>query len=449
MKIISLENMFKDKNNLGKRLARSVTGSFGLVIASTGISYISAVSLARFLGASDYGVYVYALAWVRFLEIPSRLGLEGLLVREISSYQAKNLYEYSHGILKWANKTVLLISVILAISIGIAILFFGKQQINLELDDRVFDVLLIALFLLPINSLSAIRVAALRGFHRVIIAQIPETLILPILFLSFIWCSVFLLGNQLSPHFSMILYVTAASISFVCGSYFLNRSIPPTVKNSTAFYQRDIWLKAALPMLAFSGFGAINSQVDTLMLGYLSDIGEVGLYTVANKGAMLVMFILSAVNISIAPLISSLYTKGDIEKLQKLITMSSRLIAAVSLPIASFFIFGGKWFLMIFGNEFIAASTILSILSISQMVNSLTGSVGQLLTMTGYERDAVKILCVSGLTNISLNLILIPTMNGEGAALATATSTILWNLLMAIQVYRRVGIHSTAFGKIF
>ena len=50
--------------------------------------------------------------------------------------------------------------------------------------------------------------------------------------------------------------------------------------------------------------------------------------------------------------------------------------------------------------------------------------------------------------NLVLNLLLIPAFGIVGAAVASAISLISWNLILAVLVYRRLGIHSTALGQI-
>jgi Na+-driven multidrug efflux pump len=52
------------------------------------------------------------------------------------------------------------------------------------------------------------------------------------------------------------------------------------------------------------------------------------------------------------------------------------------------------------------------------------------------------------LLNIILNATLIPLWAGEGAAIATATSMMLWNILLVWFVYKRLNIYATALGKI-
>ena len=70
------------------------------------------------------------------------------------------------------------------------------------------------------------------------------------------------------------------------------------------------------------------------------------------------------------------------------------------------------------------------------------------LTMTGHQRDAAASIGAGAVLNVVLNVALIPGWGLEGAAAATATSMIVWNLLLAVAVRRRLGINASALGRI-
>jgi O-antigen/teichoic acid export membrane protein len=107
----------------------------------------------------------------------------------------------------------------------------------------------------------------------------------------------------------------------------------------------------------------------------------------------------------------------------------------------------GRWILAaVFGDEYAVGATALAILAAAQLANAAAGSVGQLLSMTGHERDAARGVALSALVNVALNALLIPRWGMNGAAAASAASLITWNVLLAILVHRRLGLHSTALG---
>jgi O-antigen/teichoic acid export membrane protein len=144
-------------------------------------------------------------------------------------------------------------------------------------------------------------------------------------------------------------------------------------------------------------------------------------------------------------MIARLYAAGEIERLQRVVTTAARAVLLVSLPIAAPLILFGDWLLSFFGPNFTTGRTALAILTAGQLFNVAIGSVGQLLVMTGHEGDAARGIGIGALLNIVLCAALIPRWGMEGAATATATSTIAWNLLMAVWVYKRLRIRSCAW----
>jgi O-antigen/teichoic acid export membrane protein len=68
--------------------------------------------------------------------------------------------------------------------------------------------------------------------------------------------------------------------------------------------------------------------------------------------------------------------------------------------------------------------------------------------MTGHEHFAARGFGLGAASNLLLNAVLIPPFGIVGAAVATSTSLVVWNVMLAIYVYRLLGLHSTALGVI-
>ena len=174
-----------------------------------------------------------------------------------------------------------------------------------------------------------------------------------------------------------------------------------------------------------------------------------GVYRVAVQGALLVTFGLTAANVALAPLVAGLHAAGETARLQRVVTESARIVLLWSLPVALLMIFFGRWMLStLFSDEFAPGATALAILSAAQLLNAGMGSVGLLLTMSGHERDTARGVTTAAAVNLVLNALLIPGGGIEGAAAATALSLVVWNVLLALWVHRRLGLHATALGRI-
>ncbi len=149
-----------------------------LKIAFTGLSFITGILLARLLGPADYGIYAYAMAWILLLGVLGVLGMDSLLVRNFAAYRTQSEWGLMRGLFRRANQLVLFASLVLSLfAAGVAWVIVPRA------DSQMLSALLSALILLPLRGLTRLRRSAMQGLHRVVIGQMPEMLILPILFI--------------------------------------------------------------------------------------------------------------------------------------------------------------------------------------------------------------------------------------------------------------------------
>lgn len=429
-----------ERGSLRAHLIRGATGVLALNVTNALLALATGVLLARALAPSGYGVYAYALAWIQLLLIPTTVGLPALVTREVAIYGAHRDWSRLRGLLLRANQ------VVLALSLALMLLAGGATWLIAGSHEPSSTTLWLALPLLPLLGLAALRGACLRGLHRVLFAQLPETVVRPTLFLGLIG-TIWLFGARLTPERAMGAQVFAVTGAFLLGAVLLWRCLPREVGSATPAYATRAWAASALPFLLMGGLNLINYQTDLIMLGWFRSAGEVGVYRVAGVGAGLVVFVLGAANALLAPSIAALYARGERHRLQRIMTQSARLVLLCALPVALVLIlFGRRSLAAIFGDEYAVGATALAILAAAQLANAATGSVGQLLSMTGHERDAARGIGLSALVNLALNALLIPRWGMNGAAAATAASLITWNVLLALLVHRRLGLHSTALG---
>jgi len=421
----------------GSLRAELVTGASGsLVIKGTqaGLMFLSSILLARFLGPAGYGTYAYAMAIVQILAIAAALGLPQIVVRNVAAYQALQKWALLRGLLRFAVRAVLAASLGLALIAGIV----GWRVAG----SALFATLSVALVLLPIQSLLPLIMAALQGLRHILTAQIPSMIVQPGLFLGLAVLGYMLLGPRFHAPWAM------AGVALMIGVVALRKRLPQPVKESVPASDARAWIKSALPLLFAGQMAIVNQRTDIVLLGALKGAEAVGIYRPACSVVSLVGFGLSAVNMALAPAIASLHAKGEMARLQRVITTSARAATAFAVPVTAGLIFGGRWILLLFGREYTRGATALVILSLGQFANAVAGSVGLILTMTGHERDAAMGLAVAAVINVVLNLLLIPGLGIEGAAAATATSLAVWNVLLMVFVWKRLKLHTTAFARI-
>lgn len=418
-----------------EKLLRVFASSGALKIAQTFLSVIIGVLLARFLEPSGYGRYIFALAVINLLAIPAQSGLPTLLVREVARLSASERWGEMKRLLLWSGKVVVAVSAILLV---VPVLF--HRTLELAMGGETFDVFVLGLPLVPILALAYARAGVVKGLSHVVQGQLPELIVLP----GLLAVSFFAAGSMgyLTPTSAMFLHTMAAALSFVFGAFVLSRVLPAAVRVARPVSGDPVvWMRSMIPLSAIAGLQVLNGQIDVAVLGLFREEADVGVYRVASQGALVVSIALMAVNGAMGPYISRLYYENSLERLQKLVTLSARVVSVVSFPLALVLVVWGEEVVhFIFGAGYEDASLPLAILCVGQLVNAATGSVAYLLNMTGHERHTARVVFCAAVFNVALNVVLVPLFGIIGAAVATTISVCIVNMYLYWVVYRLIKI---------
>jgi O-antigen/teichoic acid export membrane protein len=424
-------------------LPRGAAGSLILKSFSLLLQFITGILLARQLGAAGYGIFAFPMAVVGLLSIPATAGLPQLVVRYIARYHALKQFSLMRGLIRRSNQFVFIFSILIVIVAGSVYFALGAVPIT---SSRGLTYLF-ALSILPIIALKNVKMAVLHGLRKITVGLLPDTVIKPVLFLLFVGLYIAFWQKTLLPAVVMGFQVVAASIGLVVSGFLLSSALPSVIRRHAPFFESRSWLRSAIPFMFQGVVQVINKQTDILMLGIMRPAEDVGVYAAVVQGSTLVTFILTSFNVALGPQIARLWQIQDHERLQRMITISTRVIAATTFIAAIVLIIGGRFFLSVFfGEEFGLGTTALRILCIGQIVNGFAGSNGYILNMTGHENRTALGIGVAALSNILLNAILVPKFGAVGAAIATTVSMSLWNILLTLWVRRLTGIRPTAFG---
>lgn len=430
-------------NGLRAQLSRGGVGSISIKALSTLTGLLLAIALARVLGIEQFGIYAFCFSLISLLATPAQLGLPNLVTRETAKADASGDWSMMRGIWRWSSGVAGLLSALLA-AVGIACVFLFRESIPQAYGTTI----LWGLLLVPLVALGNLRGAALRGLRKVTLGLLPEFVLRPGLLLLFIFAVPLALGLQdLQAGDAMKLHVGAAFIAFAIGAVLLIYHRPSEMSlHPSPTYHSSAWARSAIPLAFLAGMQLVNQNVAIITLGALSTAEEAGIYRVVIQGGGLIAFGLQAVNMVVAPYFARLHASGDLQRMQKLATVSARISLALAAPPALIFIFaGGPILSLVFGAGFANGHTALAILAIGQLANAAFGSVASLLNMSGYEKDSARGLAIAALSNVILNLALVPFYGTIGAAIASSASLLIWNILLWKAVSRNLQIKCTAF----
>ena len=414
-----------------------------LKAVGAGLAFLSQIVLARVLDSHVYGDYLYSLTWMTGIATLSRLGLDGVLLRFLPIYQAdRNWYLFSK-LRQKSHSWVLKMSVISSLIALLGIQAFGGQ-INPDLKNT----LLAGCFVIPLLSLSGIQQTTIQSLGRVTTSQIPDLIIRPLLLTGLAIVFGYITQHPLTGFQVMITTLVVTVVNYGYGKIYLHLLTNKEDCSSHPLHQQENWFRASLPLLASNLFFLLLGQTDILLLGFFKGTEVAGVYITVIKVVSLLLFGISSINAIIVPLISKTYATGNREELQNLVSTSSKIIVCFSAPVSLLLVIFGSTILSWFGPNFSLGYYALFILVIGQFFNSFMGSVGLLLSMTGFQVEFMSILCLSCILSLIFSLMLIPNFGLNGAAMSTSSITIFWNVLMWTQVRKSLNINTIAFSPL-
>eukprot|EP01093_Parvamoeba_rugata_P008114 TRINITY_DN2341_c0_g1_i1.p1 TRINITY_DN2341_c0_g1~~TRINITY_DN2341_c0_g1_i1.p1 ORF type:complete len:246 (-),score=37.18 TRINITY_DN2341_c0_g1_i1:1664-2401(-) len=197
---------------------------------------------------------------------------------------------------------------------------------------------------------------------------------------------------------------------------------------------------AAVPFLLVNGSGIIAANTDILMVGWLTDSYQAGLYSVATQIALVTSFFLLVTNSALSPKLASMFANGEISEMNKMVQKITLGLLVIGTVFFLFFVIFGKSILSIWGEPFVEAYPLLVVLSIGQFFNIGTGCAGFILIMCGYEKIHAKLSLSFVFINIILNYVLIINYGIIGAAVATAITVGSENIIKVVLAYKTTGI---------
>jgi len=402
-----------------------------LRVGGAGIAFLFTVYLARLLGANEYGLFTLSLTVVTILSAVVRLGLDTVLVKNISAAVEHGNLTLARGYFQTAVRVVLIAGLVatflgILISPMVADTVFDKPELARPLN-------LMMWLLLPF-SIAFLIAEALKGLKQVADSTIAQSLLIPVFSLV-----VLVVGGQWFVWGLMdavTVYIVAA---FLAALYAWQRWRSRIPRGEVARLQASELLSSGFPLLLATSGGLIMAWADILVLGVYESAGTVGIYAVASKTALLTSLILVAVNTIAAPKFSAFYASNNLCAMAKLARQSTLLMTGLVLFPTAVLLLWPEWILQLFGEGYDVGASALIILAVGQLINVSCGSVGYLLMMTGHEKTVRNIMLSTTVINIILNVQLIQHYGIEGVAVATAVSVVIWNTWMLFAVRKYLG----------
>jgi len=392
------------------------------------VAFLTNFVFARILGAAMLGNYYLGTSLLAIVSNISAVGLPKGTLRYVVEFRSRGEKDKLYSVICVS----LFLGLTSSIVFMIAIYFFRGKIVGLFPEADIELILHYLLWLMPISVLTSILMEILRGCRQFTIIILGQSLLWSVLILASSLIIVFFLRGSVGTEHAFWAYIIGTVFVFLLYLFTLKKRVLNNVQKKGHLHNnitKDL-ITTSLPLLIVSASSMLLTWTDTVMLGSLLGSKDVGIYGAASRVAILISFVLGAVNSVIPTLIGESYHSGNRNELQRMLRTVCSWLVYLEIPLLLIFIGFPKEIMSLFGTEFRAGYMVLVVLSLCQFINVFFGPVGYVLIMSGYERALSGIMVICGLLNVFGNWILIPKIGIMGAAVSTGGALVLQNLFM-------------------
>jgi O-antigen/teichoic acid export membrane protein len=423
--------------SLTKRLAGTI---FIIRVVSAGLAYLSQILLARWMGGSDYGVYVYVWTWVLLLGSMMDFGISASAQKLIPEYRANGDRDLLRGFLAGSRWMTFIVSSI------VSLLLAGfVKLLSPWIEPGAVLPLYIGCLTLPAFVVANTQDGIARSHDWMRLGLMPQFVVRQSLIIGFT-AGALALGFNLGATAAMLASAAAVWIAMIGQMIVMNRRLRATIERGPKTYDFRGWLAVSLPILMVEGFYLLLSYTDVLLLQQFRSSEEVGVYFAVVKTLALVSFIHYAMAATTAHRFAEYHAAGDRARLSAYVAHAIQWTFWPSVAATAALLAFGKPLLWLFGPQFVAGYDIMFIAAIGLVVRSAIGPVERLLNMLGHQHVCALAYASAFVMNVVLCVVLIPRFGGHGAAAATSIALVFETVLLFWIVRRRLGLHVLAFG---
>jgi len=423
--------------SLTKRLAGTI---FVIRVVSAALAYLSQILLARWMGGSDYGIYVYVWTWVLLLGSMMDFGISASAQKIIPEYRTRGEHALLRGFLSGSRWMVLAVSLVVS-----GMLAGVVKLLSPWIGADTILPLYIGCMTLPAFVVANTQDGIARSHDWMRLGLMPQFIVRQSLIIG-VTAGMFALGFNLGATAAMLASAAAVWIAMIGQMVVLNRRLGHHIEPGPKTYDISGWLAISLPVLMVEGFYLLLSYTDVLVLQQFRSSEEVGIYFAVVKTLALVSFVHYAMSATTAHRFAEYHAIGDTARLSAYVAHAIKWTFWPSLAATIVLLALGKPLLWLFGPQFVIGYDIMFVAAIGLVVRSAIGPVERLLNMLGHQYICALAYALAFVMNVVLCIALVPRFGGHGAAAATSISLTFETVLLFWIVRRRLGLHVLAFG---
>ena len=401
--------------------------TFWLTVSNFGGRLVKAgviIYAARVLGTAGYGVFSYAITLAGFLTLFMDPGINWTLVRETAKAdEARRRTLFSTT---FALKSVLIVA-------GVAIIIYLAP---------LFSTLPGAKAVLPIVAL-VLAFDTLRDFFTSVMrakeqmewdAAIYVLTNFGILIFGFIFLSMAATARSFAWA-----YVAGDVLGIAFAAFLIRRYFKDLVGSFSAALIGPI-LRTAWPFALTGALGALLTNADLLILSWMRSASEVGIYSAAIRIVQLLYLVPTVLQFSTMPVLARL-AKKEPERFRTVLERITKVILMAAIPFGiGGAILAGPIMQLMFGSAYASGGPTLSLLLIGLIFDFPAVLIAGAIFAYDHQKSLIVTTAIAGITNVTLDLILIPPFGMLGSAVGTLITQIisnwyLWHVMKKINYF--------------
>lgn len=413
-----------DRTTENRRFAKNTGWVFLGQIGAKLSGLVFFIVVARILGVREYGYFNFAVSFVPLFLVFGTLGVDSITVREL----ARDRHRVSEMFAS-AMVTRLLFGgagLVAAVASGF---FFAD-------DATAFITLIFVGTALLIDEITSLYTSVFRAFERMSFNAIVKVSNRTVS--TFLAVLVLIAGGGMSQ--VVMAYLLGSLAALVYAHYTLRKRFPPTrIRDARRRTIRTLLVEGRTLGIA----GILNLalfRIDTVMVEVVKGATAVSFYGVAYRFFESSLFVAMALTTVALPRLAK-QGLGDRARhtFELLMTMSMSFY----LPIAVGAPFAAEWLIEnVFGARYSAAADAVPWLSAAAVFYAVAYLGRTTMIALGHRRAIVQIALAALITNVGLNLYLIPTQGFVGAAIATFLVEI-FEAFLTLVALRKIGVDAS------
>jgi O-antigen/teichoic acid export membrane protein len=393
--------------NTAQQVAKNTSVVMGGDLTFRLISLLVIAYLGRYLGPVGFGKYNFVFAYLSLFGVISNLGLQTILVREMSREPSTAP--------KLIGNAYIIRTLLTILAVALALIAISFMSYPPDTTSYIYVASFTLLFISFSDFYATIFQANLKMAYREI-AKLTFKLIESVL----IFWIIFSQGTLMQV---MIVHVFAEMVKTLISFVYSRKLVIPKLEIDV-----ELWkylMKEALPISLAGVIFIIYARIDIIMLSMMQGDASVGIYSAAHKLSEPLSLIPIALLTSVFPIMSA-SSKTSTESLIRLYNLSTRYLYIITIPISvGITVLAEKIIRLIYGAEFADSALVLQLLIWTLVVSSAAYVLTDLLISTGKQKQYSGGMAFSAIANVALNYILIPKYSYNGAAIATVLTNLV------------------------